>query len=278
MEAVMRHEYSAPGPHGDVPVRLHGLDATASPRSVVLWVHGGQHLGSAEQPSVGAAFAARIAESAGALTASIDYRLGDEAPYPVPLDDVSAAWDLLIGLLPELGVHDAVLAIGGADLGASLAVATAMRARDGRATPADMLLLASPLVHFPPPAAPDDVLRRLLGDADAVRFHSEAFEAYLKAHLGRISDIPAGVAPGNFDPHGMPPTAIFLRELDEFSPSGSLYARQLAEADVPVAVRWAAGAHHGSIDLAPESDLAGEALEFFIDQLATAQDSRHGSR
>ena len=80
-----------PGPHGPVPVRTYRPAGAAG--ATLLWVHGGgfRH-GDLDMPEAHLV-SAELASRAGAYVVSVGYRLAvDGVRYPVPLDDVFAAW------------------------------------------------------------------------------------------------------------------------------------------------------------------------------------------
>src|SRR5687768_14044202 len=76
-----------PGPHGDVPIRVYRpRDEPDLP--VFVWLHGGGWtLGSVE---IHDPIARSIANAAGCVVVSVDYRLAPEHPFPAPLDDAFA--------------------------------------------------------------------------------------------------------------------------------------------------------------------------------------------
>ena len=90
--ASPRRTRSSTGPHGPVPIRVY-RDATATPSGrALVWVHGGAFIGgNLDMPESN--WVARELAARGIPVASVDYAkcLGD-VHYPVPSDDVLAAW------------------------------------------------------------------------------------------------------------------------------------------------------------------------------------------
>jgi acetyl esterase len=226
------------GPHGPVPVRLY-RDATATPTGrALVWVHGGAFIGGTlDMPESN--WVSRELAARGIPVASVDYTkcLG-EVHYPVPSDDVLAAWRHVRGRAGELlGVAADSLALGGASAGGALAAGAVTRLRDtGEPLPAN-LVLVYPLVHPNGPEASDvldpssphgQLSLNFAGSTEALR-DPQAF-----AGLG--------------DGHGFPPTRIVVCERDELRPSGEAFAETLAAAGVDVELRIEANAGHGHID------------------------------
>jgi acetyl esterase/lipase len=262
-------EESVGGPHGPIRVRLYRPRGERGALPGLLWAHGGGFVnGDLDMPEahvVGAELAAR-----GAIVASVEYRLAGEAVrYPVPLDDVAAAWDWFVETCGRHGADEARLTIGGASAGANLAVAAALRARDGGRPGPAALLLAYPALHFPTPALPDDLAAEMRTLPPMLRFTARSITDITRAYLGRISDIPPNLMPGLADLTGLPPVQMVLSEYDDLRGSGELFAEQLAESGVPHSVLVAAGMLHGHLNLPPVPDLpeVARSLDFLAEGL-----------
>jgi len=248
------------GPHGRIPLLTYRPAGPVT--SALLWAHGGgfRH-GSASMPE-GHWVSAELAARAGAYVVSVDYRLAvGGVRYPVPLDDVHAAWEWLVSAadLPEKR------AIGGASAGAALALATALRTG---VRPAE-ILLAYPFTHFPNPAADAGPAAELAAELPPVaHFTAAGIEDMVRNYVGRISDLPPDALPGAARLAGLPPVRIVLSEYDYLRTSGELLARQLGEAGVEVSVFLARGAPHGHLN--QPADLPGTtgSLDFFAAALA----------
>ncbi|GAA1687848.1 alpha/beta hydrolase fold domain-containing protein [Glycomyces endophyticus] len=248
---------AVPGPHGPVPVRTYRPEGGLA--GAILWAHGGgfRH-GDLDMPE-GHIVAVELARRARALVVSVDYRLADGATvlYPVPIDDVHAAWTWLAAQ----GEFAALpLGLGGASAGAALAVSTALRARDAGPRPADALLLAYPFAHYPNPPL-DWNLYPEMAEVPA-RFDPAGVEGMVRNYVGRISDVPADALPGAARLDGLPPTRIVVSEYDDLRSSAELLARQLAELGVPVASYLAPGMTHGHLNHPPRLPAIDESITF----------------
>ncbi|MBF0686294.1 MAG: alpha/beta hydrolase fold domain-containing protein [Cellulomonas sp.] len=256
------------GPHGHVAVRLYRPTTRPASGAGLVWAHGGGFaygdLDMCEAHVVSAELAARH----GIVVASVGYRLATPgAGYPIPLDDVDAAWTWFVEAAPSLGVER--LGIGGASAGAALTGGVAVRVRDRGTRAPDALLLAYPGMHFPSPALPDeqvDDLRRL---PRGIRFLPAPMLDMTRTYLGRLSGFPAEAMAGNGDVAGLPPTSVVLSEVDDLRPSGEMFLLQLQDAGVPTRQMVATGMLHGHLDIPPVPALPviGESLDFLADAL-----------
>jgi epsilon-lactone hydrolase len=136
---------AAPLPEGVKvePLKLGGVAAekitpqNADAGRAIFWLHGGGYcIGGCASHR---AWAATMAEAAGATAYTIDYRLAPEHRFPAAVDDAVAAWRAFLaeGHDPKRTV------IGGDSAGGGLSVATAVAARDaGLALPAGLHLVS----------------------------------------------------------------------------------------------------------------------------------------
>jgi len=220
---------------GSVGVRLF---APRTPRSLLVWAHGGGFSGGSldmpESHEVGRALA-----EAGHAVASVDYRLvGRGVAFPAPHDDVSAAlaWALSGAEVPVFA--------GGASAGGNLAAGAALRLlREGR--PPAGVMLAYPLLHArvpgEPVALPPDVPRE-------ARFPREVVEPLVAAFApGERMQEPFAFV-GDHPIDAFPPTLLVASEHDELRPSAEGFAASLAAAGVEVRLEVEPGTLHGHLD------------------------------
>ncbi|WP_205327154.1 alpha/beta hydrolase [Glycomyces sp. YM15] len=244
------------GPHGPIPLRLYRPEDGAT--GAILWCHGGGFLHGDLDMHEAHVASIEFARRAGVAVASVGYRLADDTTkYPVPIDDVHAAWNWWCEQpLPE-GVP---IALGGASAGAALALATALRTRDTGGRAADALLLAYPFAHFPNPTLSVEMNAEMA--AVPFRFTPESVEHMVRNYVGRISDVPADALPGAARLDGLPPTRIVASEYDDLRASADLLERQLREVGVPVESYLALGMTHGHLSHSPNLPEVGHSLDF----------------
>jgi acetyl esterase len=271
LPAVAIEERIVDGPHGPIRLRLYRPEALTG--AGLLWNHGGGFIGGDLDMAEAHVVAAELAARAGAVVASVEYRLAtDTVHYPVPVDDVHAAWLWFIGAAGELGVDPARAAIGGASAGANLAVAATLRSRDaGEPLPAAMLL-AYPALHFPTPALEDTLAAQMRALPQLLRFTAADIAFLTRTYLGRLTDIPANLMPGLARLQGLPRAVLVLSEFDDLRGSGELFVEQLTEAQVPVTSTVAEGMLHGHLNLPPVAAMAevGRSLDVFAEALGEA--------
>ncbi|GLI00984.1 alpha/beta hydrolase fold domain-containing protein [Phytohabitans aurantiacus] len=251
-------DHAAPGPHGDVTVRVYTPPAPAA--GALLWVHGGGFWGGDLDMPESSVVAAELASRAGIVVASVGYRLAvDGVRYPVPLDDVVAAWEWFVRERPAASP----VCLGGASAGGALALAAAIRLRDaGSLLPAG-LFLAYPVVHFPVPALDDATAAAMRSLPPLLRFPPSLIEEMFANYVGRLGDLPPLATPGHAPLGGLPAVHLVSCELDDLRPSADLLARQLAEAGVEVRAQLAAGMPHGHLNRTPTLDGVDRSLAHF---------------
>jgi acetyl esterase/lipase len=115
-------------------------DVTAG--SVILYLHGGAFV--AEARAIHDPLLAAIGRAGGARGLMVDYRLAPEHPFPAAIEDCYAAWNYLL----SSGIDPGRIVIAGDSAGGSLAVVTAMRARDEGMPQAAGLVLLSPVLDW----------------------------------------------------------------------------------------------------------------------------------
>lgn len=260
---------TADGPHGPVPLRVFRVSTGSTTGggsttpSALLWMHGGGFVSGSVHDTESVIPATELAARAGAVVVSVDYRLAiGGLRYPVPLDDVEAAWHWMTH-----NVAAERYLIGGASVGANLAISCAVRMRDGGGRLPDGMLLAYPLAHFPTPAPSPERAAELAQLPAMLRFPTDYQLGIAHNYLGRLDDIPADAAPGNHDVAGLPEAWIAPAEFDDLRPSGELLAEQLRAAGVPAHVDLAAGMVHGHLGRSPSLEPVSATLDFFASAL-----------
>jgi len=247
---VSVEEHDIRTPHGIQPARVYrDRTARASARALV-WVHGGAfiggHLDMPESNWVALELASR-----GIPVLAADYSkcLGD-VHFPVPSDDVLAAWEMADARAADLlGVDPGSLLLGGASAGGNLTAGVTARLRDfGAPVPAG-LVLVYPVVHPNGPAASAQL--------DPASLHSQLTMNFVGS-ADRLADPHAFAALGSAA--GFPPTLVLVCEHDGLRPSGEAFAGQLEAAGVAVELRIETGADHGHIN-EPDDPTALPAIE-----------------
>ncbi|NQX10329.1 alpha/beta hydrolase fold domain-containing protein [Microbacteriaceae bacterium VKM Ac-2855] len=246
-----------PGPHGTIPIRRY---APRAYESALLWVHGGGFsYGGLDMPE-SHVVAAELAARAKALVVTVDYRLArPEQRYPIPMDDVIAAWQWL-----GIEYPNARRALGGASAGAALALACARSEPENVAT----LLLAYPFVHFPVPALDDATAAVMRGLPSRLRFTPPVIDDMVLSYVGRLHSLPELALPAAAPIVAThPETYVLTSEYDDLRPSGDLLVRQLADACIRVHERRELGVLHGHLNRHPGAPGVDGSLDWFASAL-----------
>lgn len=222
-------------PSGQIPVRVYTPPQPSGP--ALVWVHGGGFIGGyLDMPESN--WVAMELGARGIRVLAVDYTkcLGG-THYPVPSDDVLAAWRAAPSLLGADDLGTADLMLGGASAGGNLTAGVVARLRDaGQAVPAG-LVLVYPALH-PDGAHPGEHPGENDPHAQLSLNFAGSAEAMADPH----------VFPGLGRTDGFPPTLVVVCEEDGLRPSGEAFAASLGAAGVPVDLRVEAGAEHGHLN------------------------------
>ena len=224
----------------------------------MLWLHGGGY-------AVGAAEMALISKAKqlvlqGAVVISPEYRLSVQAPYPAALHDCYDALLYMKNTAAELGVRSDQLFVGGESAGGGLAAALCLYARD----------LKEVNIAFQMPLYPmldDRMQTELARDNNAPVWDSAANAQAWQLYLGELcgGEVPPYAAPARAtDYTGLPPAVTFVGDIEPFRDETIAYIENLRKAGVPAEIAVYPGCYHAFDMLAPTSQVARQAGEFFI--------------
>ncbi|WP_284763190.1 alpha/beta hydrolase [Arthrobacter sp. efr-133-R2A-63] len=273
-----------PGPHGPVPARLYGSPDPATP--TLVWLHGGAFshgdLDMPEAHDVGLGLAAR-----GIHVISVDYRrVPPWSPFrkprsgkltgirfPIPLDDVTAAFTAVAKSLSDGGVETTGIALGGASAGACLAAAATLDLGTRQNGPSS-LVLAYPTLHAQLPPLQQEVKKKLRGPRGLWQFTPATVERMNRNYAGSLQHMNDPRAfPGGADLSQFPDTLILSAEYDTLRTSGDAFASELAAYDIPVENEYLPGTRHGFLNR-PATPAMTTGLERIASWLQTRPRSR----
>ncbi|HET6949490.1 MAG TPA: alpha/beta hydrolase [Acidimicrobiales bacterium] len=251
----------APGPGGDVPVRVYVPTADPGPRPVLVYFHGGGWvIGSVEthESPVRA-----LAAASGLTVVSVDYRLAPEHPFPAPLDDCLAAVRWVVANATDLDVDPARLAVGGDSAGGNLAAVVAQQLRGADRAPRFQLLVY-------PVTDGEMAHASMVENAEGYFLTAPTMAWFWDQYVGsgdRTDPLASPLHAGDEALAGVAPALVITAEFDPLRDEGEAYAARLEAAGVRVTASRYDGMIHGFFsmgDLVPEGkaaiDEAAEAL------------------
>lgn len=211
------------------------------PPAVLLYFHGGGFVVGSVRTH--AALCRHLAHLAGCAVLSLDYRLAPEHRFPTAVHDAFDALAWLRGAAAGLGLDPARIAVGGDSAGGTLAVVTALQARDAGWP------LALQLLFYPGCSAWQDTpSHRRFGhgfllEAETIQWF---FRHYIDDSQREDWRFAPLLAP-DFD--GVAPAWIGLAECDPLVDEGILLADALRMAGVAVDLEIYRGVTHEFIKM-----------------------------
>lgn len=246
----------APGPAGDIPLRLYrpagSAPGTALP--ALIYFHGGGWvIGDLESHDV---VCRQIANAAQAAVVSVDYRLAPEHKFPAAVEDAIAAVEWIATSAAALGLDPARLAVGGDSAGGNLAIIVSLHARD-RGGPALVLqVLIYPATEF---AMSHPSHQRFGEGLMLTRGTMEWFRAHYLRGPADIADWRASpLRAASFA--ALPPALVLIAGCDPLSDEGEDYVGRLRAAGVPVTLTRFEGMIHGFLTMGKMIPAADEAV------------------
>ncbi|MFC9997092.1 alpha/beta hydrolase [Nocardia sp. NPDC127526] len=238
-------EWLVPGPVGapEVPVRLYRPLAAEPNPPIVVFYHGGGFvlcgLDSHDR------FCRTMANEAGVIVVSADYRLAPDARFPAAAQDAYAALSWVADHAESLGGDPARLAVAGDSAGGNLATVAALQARDNGGPDIAFQLLLYPMLD---PACDSGSYTE---NAEGYFTTAAHLRWYWRQYLNSDTDRADPRAnPMIADLTGLPPAYIATAEFDPLRDEGEAYGRRLRDAGVNTEVHRWNGAIHGFMSMA----------------------------
>jgi len=239
-EAVARVENrTVPGPRGEIPIRVYTPEGRA-PFPVLVYFHGGGWvIGNLETHD---GVCRHLANAAGAVVVSVDYRLAPEHPFPASGEDAYAATRWVAANAAVIGGDAKRIAVGGDSAGGNLAAVVSLMARDRGGPPIVFQLLVYPVTDVP--------------SANTLSYRENAEGYFLTAKMMHwFWNHYCGKNPELSDPYlcplrardlkRLPPALVITAEFDPLRDEGEAYAARLREAGVPATSKRYPGMIHG---------------------------------
>lgn len=250
-------DLAAPGPHGDIPLRLYKPVGLPGPAPVLVYFHGGGWtIGDLDTHDV---LCRELAEGAGCAVVAVDYRLGPEHRFPAAVDDAFAATQWLQREAATLGLDSGRLALGGDSAGGNLAAVAALLLRDageGRAPAPRLQLLIYPGTDMRA-VAPSHV-----ANGEGYLLTRDTI-AYFRAHYidDEVHYTDWRASPLlHPDLSGLPPALVITAGYDPLRDEGRQYADALSAAGTPAQYLCFERQIHGFITMGKVLDEAHTAV------------------
>lgn len=227
-EAVAHLEdRTVPGPGGSIPLRVYTPAGTGPFPALVFFHGGGWVLGSIEGSD---ATCRSLANAAGCVVVSVEYRLAPEHKFPAAADDCYAATRWVAENAAAINVDPSRIAVGGVSAGGNLAAVVSLMARDRGGPSLVHQLLVVPVTdrNFETPSYREN--------AEGYGLTRDSMTWFWNHYLGDEHDArhPYAAPLQAADLRGLPPATVITAEYDPLRDEGAAYAQRLREAGVPV--------------------------------------------
>lgn len=242
------------GPRGKIRVRIYRPDMNDG-HAVIAYFHGSAFvICSIDTHDV---LCRHLCLSAKAVVVSVDYGLAPENVFPAGPDDSFAATCWVAKHAAEFGGDPTRLVVSGDSAGATMAIVSAMRARDEGGPAIAAQLLIYPVTDYPDPAPASYAERgQHCGLTEsAMRW---GWDLYITnpAYRGHPHASPLR-AP---DLSNLPPAYLITAEYDLLRDEGMAFAKRLEQAGVDTTLIHYHDMNHGFMGMVGQLDRAGEAL------------------
>jgi acetyl esterase len=247
------------GSGGEIPVRIYKPAGQRLP--VIVYYHGGGWvIGNLDTHD---GYCRALANAAGAIVVSVDYRLAPEHKYPAAAEDAYVATCWASENASAIGGRSGPLAVGGDSAGGNLAAAVALMARDRRGPAIGCQLLIYPITDgdFDTPSYHDFATEYFLTRDTMIWF----WDQYCAADADRRQAYLSPLRAENL--RGLPPALVMTAEYDPLRDEGEAYAAQLRAAGSEVRLTRYEGMIHGFARRLNLFDQAQTALDEAADSM-----------
>ena len=253
-EAVAKVENrTIPGPAGQIPVRVYTPSASG-PHPGLVFFHGGGFVLCSLDTHDG--ICRSLANAAGSVVVSVDYRLAPEHPYPAAPEDCYAATQWVAKNGSELGIEVSRLAIGGDSAGGNLTAVTALMARDRGGPALRFQLMIYPVTDcgFGTESYRENGEGYFLTTGMMRWFWDKYLPDPKRAGEGYASPLRAA------NLSSLPPGLCITAGYDPLRDEGEAYAERLRQAGVDVRTSRYPGMFHGFLSMTAQLDQARKAV------------------
>lgn len=241
-----------PGPGGPLPIRIYHPEGKG-PFPITVFFHGGGFVacGLDSHDNI----CRHLADRAGSLVISVDYRLAPEAKFPAAVYDAYAAVQWAYQHAAQIGGIAAAIAVAGDSAGGNLAAVVSQQCRHAGPAICHQLLLYPVMDCRFDTDSYRDFAHGYLLSTDMMRWF---WDQYLPDQSAADDVLASPLRQA--DLRGLPATTIFTPEYDPLRDEGESYGRALQAAGVACELQRWPGQFHGFISMVGAVDAAGDAL------------------
>ena len=242
-----------PGTAGEIPVRVYTPQGRAPFPGLVYFHGGGFVLCNLDTHDP---VCRSLANAAGCVVVSVDYRLAPEHPYPAGPEDCYAATQWVAKNGSELGIDVSRIAIGGDSAGGNLTAVTALMARDRGGPVLRFQLMIYPVTDcaFGTPSYRENGEGYFLTQGMMRWFWEKYLADPKQGSEGYASPLRAK------NLANLPPGLCITAGYDPLRDEGEAYAARLREAGIDVRTSRYPGMFHGFFGMTAQLEKAREAL------------------
>lgn len=239
----------------EIPMRIYTPAGGSGPLPVLVYLHGGGWvIGDIETYDIPCR---ALANGAGCIVASVDYRLAPEHKFPIPAEDCYRAVNWVARNTALFGGDPARIAIGGDSAGGNLSAVVTLMARDRGGPKIVFQLLIYPVTNY----ALNTTSYRT--NADGYMLTKGAMEWFWNHYLSSPDDgaNPYASPLRATNLAGLPPALVITAEYDPLRDEGIAYADKLRAAGVHVTHTYYEGMIHGFFTMGHILERGKEAID-----------------
>jgi acetyl esterase/lipase len=261
-------DVSYPTGGGMQPARIYTPGAVDTPskggRPVIVYYHGGGWVIASIDTYDSSAMA--LAEKAGALVVSVEYRHAPEHKFPAQHDDAFNAYKWVLENAKTWGGNPNCVAVAGESAGGNLALNVAIKARNsGVQMPVHVLMVY-------PVAGVDMTTPSYIEHAHASPLSKQGMEWFVSNTISKEDDKKSPMLDlvGKADLHDLPGATILTAEIDPLQSEGALLASKLRSCGSIVRVENFDGVCHEFFGMDAVIPVAGHAQNLAARELRAA--------
>ena len=241
-----------PGPAGKIPIRIYSPDISKPAPALVYFHGGGWVIGDLDTVD---GICRSLANKAGCIIVSVDYRLAPEAKFPAAVEDCYAATQWVASNASELGIDRDRIAVGGDSAGGNLSAVVSQIARDrgGPKLAYQLLIYPGTDMRMGWPSVEENKDAPILSKAGLIWFT----EHYVRTEQDKLNPLASPLLAE--DLADLPPACVLTAEMDPIRDEGEAYASRLQEFGVEVELKRYDGMPHGFFSFGAALDGAREA-------------------